>query len=197
MNLFITDKGFVISRWTEAFPDARVQLAAEADHLISSLDRVWILTDTPNWKERITFFSEKGIKVIALTRAEETTELRSALNAGARAYLNALSNPAILQQAAQTVDSGGLWLPSEMINKVIRVISGLLSDQEKPSCDLSALTDREKEVATAVVKGGSNKEIANELDITERTVKAHLSSVFEKLGVRDRMHLLLIMKGRG
>lgn len=61
---------------------------------------------------------------------------------------------------------------------------------------LAELTPRENAVAKAVAAGQSNKEVARQLDITERTVKAHLSAVFTKLGVRDRLHLVLAISGR-
>ena len=58
-------------------------------------------------------------------------------------------------------------------------------------CDLSALSEREAQVARAVAQGRSNKEVAEQLFISERTVKAHLGAIFDKLGVRDRVQLVL------
>ena len=62
--------------------------------------------------------------------------------------------------------------------------------------DLDALTAREREIALQVGVGCSNKVIAQRLGITERTVKAHLGSVFGKLGVKDRLQLALLVAGR-
>jgi DNA-binding NarL/FixJ family response regulator len=56
------------------------------------------------------------------------------------------------------------------------------------------LTAKEKLVAELVAKGFTNKEVAKQLAITDRTVKAHLTAVFDKLGVRDRVHLALLLK---
>ena len=58
----------------------------------------------------------------------------------------------------------------------------------------SSLTEREFEVAKAVALGASNKEIATQLGITERTIKAHVGAVLEKLQVRDRLQLALLVK---
>jgi len=58
------------------------------------------------------------------------------------------------------------------------------------------LTPRERDVAIEVAHGATNKEVAQRLNITERTVKAHLGAVFEKLGVRDRLQLVLEFKDR-
>lgn len=60
---------------------------------------------------------------------------------------------------------------------------------------LSCLTRRELEIARLINKGCSNKAVAKELDIAERTVKAHLSSIFEKLDVKDRLQLVVLMSG--
>jgi DNA-binding NarL/FixJ family response regulator len=60
----------------------------------------------------------------------------------------------------------------------------------------NGLTDREKEVARTLARGASNKEIARSLDITERTVKAHVGAVLEKLQVRDRLQLSLVVNRR-
>ncbi len=60
---------------------------------------------------------------------------------------------------------------------------------------LSCLTRRELEIAQLINKGCSNKAVAKELDIAERTVKAHLSSIFEKLDVKDRLQLVILMSG--
>jgi two-component system NarL family response regulator len=57
------------------------------------------------------------------------------------------------------------------------------------------LTHREREIAALVAHGGSNKQIARRLAITERTVKAHLTEVFRKLGVADRLRLALLLVG--
>ena len=70
-------------------------------------------------------------------------------------------------------------------NKIKQAMSDLLAN----------LTRREYEIATLVGNGESNKQIARRLDITERTVKAHLTEVFRKLDVADRLKLALIVKG--
>ena len=65
--------------------------------------------------------------------------------------------------------------------------------QEDPSLD--GLTPREKEIVQQIGGGSSNKEIAYHLHVSEKTVKAHLTSIFRKLGVSDRLHLALYVNG--
>jgi DNA-binding NarL/FixJ family response regulator len=66
-------------------------------------------------------------------------------------------------------------------------------DVSHPPAGFETLTVREREVALAVTTGASNKDIALQLGMTERTVKMHLGSAFKKLDVRDRMHLVLCL----
>ena len=73
---------------------------------------------------------------------------------------------------------------------------GLLSRMsDQPEVSFDDLTKRERQVAQSVSSGLSNREIAERLNISERTVKARLTTVFQKLGVRDRVQLALLMRG--
>ena len=91
-----------------------------------------------------------------------------------------------------------MWLPAEVVNAVVRVLSTTLDGPQNVTravdALLGSLTERERAVAEAVAAGLSNKEVARRLDITERTVKAHLSAAFRKLGVRDRMQLVVRLR---
>ena len=73
---------------------------------------------------------------------------------------------------------------------------GLVSQMsDQPEVSFDDLTKRERQVAQSVSNGLSNREIAARLNISERTVKARLTAVFQKLGVRDRVQLALLMRG--
>lgn len=194
-NLFLTDEAFTSPRWQAAFPDAEIHANTSLPPVADTDTLVWVLSASRNWLDLVSFYAQSGCKVIVLTRLETTDELRNALEAGARGYTEALANVATLQQVSLSVQQGAMWLPSALVSRMIGVLSDVLKQQQSEEADLSILTEREKEVAQAVVTGASNKEIARQLDITERTVKAHLSAIFQKLEVRDRMHLMLVMRG--
>lgn len=95
------------------------------------------------------------------------------------------------------VEHGGLWLGQELLQRLIMVSKNMVGSQPQHIAELTAkLTEREREVALEAAKGLSNKQIARDLSITERTVKAHLKHVFERLQVKDRLQLALLLSER-
>ncbi|SNY96781.1 helix-turn-helix domain-containing protein [Halomonas sp. hl-4] len=113
-------------------------------------------------------------------------------------YAHALSPTEILKQIAMVVMNQGIWVPPDVMAQVMGSTWRLLNgDQQLQSSVLEALTQREREVALAVAKGASNKVVARELDITERTVKAHLTAIFSKLDIHDRLQLIIKLTGKG
>lgn len=114
------------------------------------------------------------------------------LKAGARAYCNRFIAPSLLEKISHLVAAGEVWLGASIMERLIRKI-------EEPAFrgagnPLTGLTGREKEIAIRVSRGTNNKTIAEELDISERTVKAHLTSIFSKTGTKDRLQLALLVK---
>ena len=102
----------------------------------------------------------------------------------------------LLLKAVNAVVSGELWMPRALITRIIDDLTrdGTQETREHVASGDSAtscLTPRELEVARMVHKGGNNKTIARKLDISERTVKAHLSSIFRKLNIENRLHLAI------
>lgn len=189
-QIFIQTVEVDSGRWRHAFPEAQViapELAGR--YSFSPADTVWIIA-AGDFQPLLERAREAGSQVIALTLRESASEARLLMAAGARAYVHALAVPEVLRQVQQVVANGGLWLG--------RTLMAALLGGEPVAPEhhhrLQALTTRERAVALAVAGGMSNKEVARELAITERTVKAHLSACFEKLQVRDRMQLALALK---
>jgi DNA-binding NarL/FixJ family response regulator len=117
-------------------------------------------------------------KVVVLTSFSDQARITDAMAAGAEGYLLKHAEPAQIMDAIRSVLSGGVPLDP----KAARVM--LNSQRElRPSDPLSS---REREVLVLLCKGMANKQIARHLGISERTVKAHLTHVFQRLGVSDR-----------
>ena len=104
-----------------------------------------------------------------------------------------------LKAVVEAVQRGELWIRRSLSWRLLNELVTMTREQNQikraVSVLLSNLTRREYEIATLVGNGESNKQIARRLAITERTVKAHLTEVFRKLEVADRLKLALIVKG--
>jgi len=148
-----------------------------------------VLTDAPT---ALVLLSQRPtLKVMALSDVPSFDEGQVLLQKGLKAYANTYIHQIHLNQAISLVNSGNIWLYPSFMKDLIKQ-SSLQSTSHAELLD--KLSQREKETALEVVKGSSNKEIASSLNITERTVKAHLSSIFEKLGIGDRFTLALMLK---
>ncbi|BBF87280.1 probable two-component response regulator [Aquitalea magnusonii] len=134
-------------------------------------------------------------RVLALSSLPQDEEGMHWLQCGAAAYAHAMSTPDLLQQVFDTVKSGGTWVGRSIMQQLCARFG-----RQQPVADApdwrARLSEREQHVVAALREGRANKEIARLLDISERTVKAHLTSVFQKFGVEDRLQLLLKLTGR-
>lgn len=139
-----------------------------------------------------------GTRIVAMGHQPNDDEGIAVLRAGARGYCNAQIDARLLAKAVETVQLGEVWIGRRLIDRLIAMVSSPIGTHidDDHGVDLDALTAREQEIALFVGRGCSNKIIAQQLGITERTVKAHLGSVFGKLGVRDRLQLALLVTGR-
>ncbi|HNB65809.1 MAG TPA: response regulator transcription factor [Rhodocyclaceae bacterium] len=133
------------------------------------------------------------IPIVALDAEPDAAGALRVLQAGAAGYCHRLAAPEIFHQVATVVRHGGLWLRPELMGRVLGATFAVTSRPASVPAGLQRLSPREREAVLAVARGGTNKEVARQLGITERTVKAHLSAAFEKLGVRDRLQLVLAL----
>lgn len=191
-SIFITQDDLISPHWRTAFVDCQIKYQEPKQLAADSL--VWVLAGMPNWLDIVKRKSQQRIPVIVMATTLDIQQLCSALELGARGYVEAFAAPVIIEQVAQTVSSGAIWLPGQLLSNLV----GVLSKQPmhyQHNCDLTLLTERERQVVDIVVTGASNKQTAQKLNITERTVKEHMSSIFNKLKVKDRMQLMLTVKG--
>lgn len=139
------------------------------------------------------FAGLKGHRFFVFTDIPEDNEAYTLLKMGASGYANAYMSPARLREAVRVALSGRVWVGQKLMQKIISgaTRSLLMEDNGPPDKNLS---EREWEVALLVSRGRSNLEIAAELDITERTVKAHIGSIFKKTKTASRLQLALHMK---
>jgi len=113
--------------------------------------------------------------------------------AGARGYCNRYIRPELLIEVVRVVDAGEVWVGEQLMSGLLRALPRSVNAIAADHPLLAPLTDRERDVIPYIINGMSNKLIARELAITERTVKAHVSSILHKLGVTDRMQLAMLL----
>jgi DNA-binding NarL/FixJ family response regulator len=136
------------------------------------LSRIFLLSDQPNEEEGLSF-----------------------LKLGIVGYANAYISPERLSEAVRVITGGAVWLGQKVMQRLI--LDSYTRAKEKAVANstgkLGSLTKREREIADLVAQGQTNLEIAANLAITERTVKAHLSSIYEKTLTGNRLNLALLV----
>lgn len=200
----------VVQRWRQAFDDAwHILEAHDKDKLVYLLraqpvtlalihlampelhdgETVAMLHELAH-STRLLTFSDKPCKV------EELSLLRS----GMHGYMNTYAAPRLLRRAVKSVAAGEMWVSRVLLSTMFEELreangNGRLHEREQIESHplLQDLTAREREIAVLVSAGNSNNTIADRLGITERTVKTHLSSIFEKTGSRDRVQLAVMI----
>jgi two-component system, NarL family, nitrate/nitrite response regulator NarL len=133
--------------------------------------------------------------LIVLTDVPEDLEGIAIYRAGALGYVNSYSTEERLKEVVRVALAGQIWIGQNLMSKIIRGTTAKISSSVHfDEGNLARITGREWEVALLVSKGLTNQQIAQELDIVERTVKAHLGSLFSKTGVGSRLQLALWVK---
>jgi len=189
-----------LRRLLEAEPDLSVvgqaMDAPEAIRLAQSLRPDILLLDvampTVSGLEALQPLGEMsdGPRVILLTAAIDKSDIIRALQLGARGVVLKESATALLLRAIRIVMDGGYWVGRDSVSDLLIALQRLGPTTE-PSAPAINLTARELQIVGLIVAAAGNKKIADTLNISEKTVKHHLTNIFEKLGVSNRLELAL------
>jgi two-component system nitrate/nitrite response regulator NarL len=129
--------------------------------------------------------------VVLLTAAIDDAEVAEALRLGARGVILKDTATQLLIKGIRCVVNGEFWVGRGNVQGLVQALQMAHTMQPEDPVKKFALTAREMEVLAAIVEGYSNKEIAKRFSISEQTVKHHLSSIFDKVGVSNRLELAL------
>jgi DNA-binding NarL/FixJ family response regulator len=146
----------------------------------SGLDALRALSEPPN-----------ATRVILLTAAIERDQIVEALQLGARGIVLKESATQILFKSIRHVMDGEMWVGRESVHDLLQLLKELKEPAAPRRKEKFGLTPRELDIVSAIVSGSSNRTIATQFSISEQTVKNHLSSIFDKMGVSTRLELAL------
>jgi DNA-binding NarL/FixJ family response regulator len=134
-------------------------------------------------------------QVIVLTTFEADQQVMSALRAGASGFLVKDTPPAEIINAVRVVASGDAIISPSVTRTLLSHFGDAQNSERRRAAAerLAALTDREREVAVAIGSGASNAEVAGSLFMSEATVKAHVSRLFSKLNVVNRVQIAIVV----
>ncbi len=140
---------------------------------------------------------EPGANVLVLGEQFEESAAFELLNLGVKGLVTHKSMEQQLPRALETISSGGLWVWRKMVSKFVDSLVGASRSQDTVHPPEVRMSQRERQIANALLKNLTNKEIANELNISERTVKFHVSNLLSKFKVQRRSDLLVLWYGQG
>ena len=204
-NYCVSHDAGLQTHWLKAFGALRHQSITSIDDFIESqpksLTIVWLDTALPRlpswsalaWREVL---KNENIRLVACSSNPNDSQGMAALDAGCVGYCHAFSDAATLQQVEQVVASGQVWIGKSLMQRLPNNVKQVTAQQTNKNENWSeGLTAREIEVAILAANGASNVAIAKQCNISERTVKAHLSAVFTKMNITDRLQLALRVHG--
>jgi DNA-binding NarL/FixJ family response regulator len=140
----------------------------------------------------LSVIKSKGIKSLVITTHTDDDTIIAALKAGASGYLSVNTTTRELAKAIRAVHRGEMWVERKMVAKIIEEgVEKELDQKEKINTKKDQLTPREQEVLALLTEGYTNKEIANKLFISEKTVKSHMNNIFKRLNVTGRLQAIV------
>jgi len=149
------------------------------------------LTFLPELREAAT-----NARVLVLTGSKDAETYRQAIKLGAVGVVLKDQKPEVLIKAIEKVHAGEVWVDRATMGNVLTEMTRRRTNEPDPDeAKIKSLTDREHQVIALIAEGLKNKQIATRLFISETTVTHHLSSIFSKLQVSDRLELVIFAFG--
>ncbi|MBZ7986616.1 response regulator transcription factor [Campylobacter canadensis] len=141
--------------------------------------------------DEIEFLSKNSVKFIAISKNPNFNQAQQCLKAGAKAYANSKMQKNHFVDAIRCVNNGGIWLLPEIVLNMIKLIN---VNYEDNSTVLESLNDRERQIVKYIKDGLNNNAIAQNLNLSLRTIKSDSASIYQKLGVENKIALMIKLK---
>lgn len=198
--IFISSAPNILPNWKQAFPEATFYCGLppkfdEFDDSLIFLDYMNLSSDDKKHWLDTCLVTERKVFVVSLT--PNLHEAIAVIKCGAVGYGHTLSAPKLMREMALVVSHGGLWIGNKLLKRVMAALNQTSRQAPQPKPPglryQGILSERELVVGRLVASGATNMEISVALGIKERTVKAHITSLFDKLQVRNRVELSLVL----
>ena len=169
-----------------------IPVARNVEQLLGGSDLEYLVIDlssSPTGLEILDAIhrARPSVRLIVIGPEGNDELILKSIMAGARAYLDSTASPETVRTAIEVVTGGSIWAPRRLLSKLI---DRLLNVPDSSLTNATPyLTDREREVLDLILQARSNREIAAQLGIEERTVKAHVGRLMRKTGADNRIEL--------
>jgi DNA-binding NarL/FixJ family response regulator len=130
-----------------------------------------------------------GVRIIVTGPGGNDEDILRAIMAGAKGYIADDASPAEFKQAIREVRSGSVWAPRRVLATFIERVTASTTARKAKTHDGQMISSRQRQVLGLLAVGSSNREIAKELGLAERTVKAHVAELLRKIGAPNRIAL--------
>jgi DNA-binding NarL/FixJ family response regulator len=138
-----------------------------------------------------------GVPVIVLSGDENPRHMKSAIDLGAVGFIPKAHTSKLMIAALRFVLAGGIYLPPNLLHEDIELEKPSAAAAGAVAAAYARLSPRQQEVATLLLQGNSNKVIARRLALSEGTVKAHVSAIFQIIGAKSRVEAVIIAAKSG
>jgi transcriptional regulator, luxR family protein len=198
--LLYTPSDILLNEWKEKITERDIDFASSTDEFLKkALNSDVACLDVSSLKDgakdcvKEVLELNSDVKVFALAKEPNFSEGKEYLALGVKGYGNCHMLSTHFNDSLAAIAKGDVWLYPEFIQNMIWLMTkdSVLS---KTSDVFESLTSKEKEICELVYKGFTNQDISENMGISIRTVKAHMSSIFEKVGVKDRVNLVLLIQ---
>jgi DNA-binding NarL/FixJ family response regulator len=190
----------LINQWINNIEDPYVVVMSETElyATLAANKKQIVLYDLQSFSNSLVDIMREAsvhdVKVFALTGAPSFEEGSRLLPLKISGYGNSYMTAENLQMALDVISEQKIWLYPDFVQALIAEAAHASQARDNSTALIGDLTSKEMEVSKLVAQGMTNKEVASRLGVTERTVKAHLTHIYEKLNISDRLTLALMFK---
>ena len=197
MQLLAYSSSTAFSRHLDRVFNGQITISAKLSPPALQTDQIYLLhtssldQDCIEWIRK--FGSDDHLIIGICSDQPDIEEMLEFVDLGAKAYCNSYIQQTLYEQLTRLLDNGQSWFPPQMLKQTFQLAKSAVKGKDIDFL-LKTLTPREKEIALLVLEGLSNNNIADRGAISEPTVKTHLTNIFNKLQLKDRVALVLYLK---